>query len=87
MALENIFSVEKYLTYVKRLQVENMNLQIDKIRAKYAKKETIMIALDEMRLLHFQERIDAIYAENEPTSEDFIGAEKLMLEKEVLLDL
>ena len=85
--LENIFAVEKYLSYVKRLQVYNMQLQIDKIKAKYSTDDSIMIPLDEMRILRFQERIDALYAENEPTRHDFIRAEALMAEKEALLDL
>ena len=85
--LENIFAVEKYLSYVKRLQVYNMQLQIDKIKAKYSAKNPIMIPLDEMRILGFQERIEAIYAENEPTRHDFMRAEALMAEKEALVDL
>ena len=87
MELESIFAVEKYLSYVKRLQVYNMQLQIDKIKAKYSAKNPIMIPLDEMRILGFQERIDALYAENEPTSYDFMRAEALMAEKEALVDL
>lgn len=83
--LESIFAVEKYLSYVKRLQVYNMQLQIDKIKAKYSNKKRIMIPLDETRILNFQERIDAIYAENEPTKSDFMRAESLMAEKEELL--
>jgi hypothetical protein len=86
LALENIFAEEKYLSYVKQLQITNMQLHMDKIRNKYIQTPRTITPLDALRLTHFQERIDAIYAENEPTSEDFIQAELLMKEKEMLLN-
>jgi hypothetical protein len=86
LALENIFAEERYLSYVQQLKIKNMQLQIDKIKNKYLQKAQKMNPLDALRLTHFQERIDAIYAENEPTSQDFIQAELLMQEKERLLD-
>jgi len=85
LALENIFSHEKYLPYVKQLQIRSMQLQMDKIRNKYIQKPRKMSPLDALRLTHFQERVDAIYVENEPTSKDFMQAELLMQEKEGLL--
>ncbi len=86
LALENIFAEEKYLSHVKRLQIRNMQLQMDKIRNKYIQTPRKMNPLDALRLTHFQERVDAIYMENEPTSQDFMKAELLMQEKERLLE-
>jgi hypothetical protein len=86
LALENIFAEEKYLSHVKRLQIRNMQLQMDKIRNKYMQTPRKMNPLDALRLTHFQERVDAIYMENEPTSQDFMKAELLMQEKERLLE-
>ena len=86
-ALEDIFSDARYLSEVKHLQIASMQTQIDKIQTKYLVNPRAMSALDEMRILRFQERIDAIYEEKEPTSRDFHYAESLMHEREKLLDL
>jgi len=86
LALEGIFSQEKYLPYVKQLQISNMQLQMDKIRNKYIQNPREMSPLDALRLTHFQERIDTIYTENEPSSKEFMQAELLMQEKQTLLE-
>jgi len=84
-ALEGIFAVEKTLTTTETMQIHNMNREIAKINKKYASNSRIMIPMDALRLTHFQERIDAIYTENEPTNKEFIYAEVLIEEKERLL--
>jgi len=85
IALENIFCDKKYLSSLKQIKIAKMRLRIQKIKAKYAVSKRKMLPLDEMRIVHFQERIDTIYLENEPTSSDFLYAESLLLEKERLL--
>ncbi len=84
-ALESIFGDEKLLTIFQSIQVHGMYREIEKINQKYASKDLIMLPLDALRLTHFQERIEAIYAENEPTKKEFIYAESLIEEKERLL--
>ena len=85
MVIEDIFAVEKHLSPADIMHISNMQLQMEKILSKYPDDIEEMIPLDEMRLLHFQERIDAIYADNEPASRDFIYAEKLLEEREEIL--
>ncbi len=84
-ALESIFAVENQLTILETIKVQNMQREIDKINQKYAETNRIMIVLDEQRISNFQERIEAIYLENKPTSKEFIQAERLMQEREQLL--
>lgn len=84
-ALEGIFGVEKLLTTLQSIQVHNMHREIDKINQKYVTTNRIMIEMDVLRVTRFQERIEAIYAENEPTKKEFIYAESLLQEKERLL--
>ena len=83
--LEGIFGVEKMLTSIETMHLHNMNREIAKINEKYASNARCMTPIDALRLTHFQDRIDAMYADNEPTEKEFIYAESLMIEKENLL--
>ncbi len=84
-ALESIFGVEGQLTTLQTIKVHNMQREIDKIKQRYAGTERIMIALDELRISNFEERIEEIYMENKPSQEEFIYAERLLKEQEELL--
>jgi len=83
--LENIFSVDKRLSPVVKHQVLGMQREMGKIHAKYNKTDKEISPLDALRLLHFQERIDALYGACEPSSKDFIYAEALIEERAKLL--
>lgn len=82
--LDAIFSIEKKLSRIDQLHIHNMQLLMHKIEAKYSESKAEMIPLDMMRLARFQERIDAVYVQYEPTKRDFLYAESLMEEKELL---
>ncbi len=85
LVLENIFAAENQLTILQTIKVHNMQKEIDKINQKYIDTKHIMIALDELRISNFQERIEAIYVANKPSQKEFIYAETLMQEQEELL--
>ena len=84
-ALEDIFAIERQLSASDIMHIANMQHQMGKIIAKYPDASVEMIPLDELRLIQFQERIDAIYAKSEPASKDLIYAEKLLKEREEIL--
>lgn len=84
-ALEKIFAVENRLSCEEEIAIANMQMQIKTIELKYVSTDREMIPLDALRICRFRERIDAIYAENEPRKEDFLYAEILMEEREELL--
>ena len=85
LALESIFGVDGQLTTLQTIKVHNMQREIAKIKQRYAGTGRIMIALDELRISNFEERIEEIYMENKPTQEEFIYAERLLKEQEELL--
>ncbi len=77
--LNELFSVERQISIGDQIEVNNLQIEIDKII-----KIVRLTSLNEVRLYCFQDRIDDIYAQYEPSTTAFINADKLMKEKELL---